>query len=118
MSEYSAHVYWSAVVLGLISQSAVSLFPPVRGAIVLYRGTNSTFFPLSRYRLIMFWWVPTATWARLLVQCWCRWGTSGVGIPAAEEVAGPEWLVRTCVSDVGVGSSAVGASTGGGSTAA
>ena len=44
-------------------------------------------------------------------------GTSGVGIPGAEEVAGPKWWVRTCSGDVGVGSSAVGASTGGDSTA-
>ena len=39
-------------------------------------------------------------------------------IPGAEEVAGHEWSVRTVAGDVGVGSSAVGASTGGDATAA
>lgn len=41
-----------------------------------------------------------------------------MGIPGAEEVAGPEWWVRTCMGDVGVGSPAVGETNGGDSTAA
>lgn len=40
-----------------------------------------------------------------------------MGIPGAEEVAGNEWSVRTCAGDVGFGSSAIGATTGGDSTA-
>lgn len=40
-----------------------------------------------------------------------------MGIPGAEEVSGNEWSVRTCAGDVGVGSSAIGATTGGDSTA-
>lgn len=40
-----------------------------------------------------------------------------MGIPGAEEVAGNEWSVRTCAGDVGVGSSAIGVTTGRDSTA-
>ena len=41
-----------------------------------------------------------------------------MGIPGAEEVTGHKWSVRTCAGNRGVGSSVVGASTGGDSTAA